>query len=723
MARKRSQRNTAASGRAAQQPVRPASAQSARASLWPTIAWGAVAPLLAIVVFAQVASFELLQYDDRTNVTDNPHLNPVTLSGVAQFWRAPYAGLYAPLTYTFFALEAVVAERPATATELAMLRPSVFHLGNLLLHFGCVVLVFALVRQLLTNSSFKTGIEPASGATASSSSSALSNPALLGKPAVAPQTGFETAKRNAAACVAACLFAIHPLQVESVAWVTETKGLLAAFWSLAALVLYVCYAQARLEAGAPPSAPASRTSKAQSPRRTPPELPSASAATWYYLAAIAAFALALLSKPTAVAVPLVAFVVDIGLVRRSWRQSLVAIAPWFALALALVYVTQRAQPADALAIDRIELWQRPLVAADAVVFYLRKVVWPWPLGPDYGRTPVVALGSLLGKTAGLLLAALAIAIYWLPGRRLLWTALALFAAALAPVSGVLPFGFQGMSTVADRFVYLAMLAPALLLAGALARGAPRAVWGGVALGIAGLGGLAAWQTSLWRDDGTLFAHNLARVNADSHVAHNNVGVALERQALRTTNADERAALFGRAAEHYDRARRLRPEMDEAWQHLAYVQGLLGRSAEAEATFRQFLARRPDSPSGHFNLGTLLAKQDRPAEAIAEFRAATQLRPDYANAWLSLGVQLVRHGDAAGAIEAIRQALFVGRNSRQIQFNGHLNLARIYLAQERRVAAAEALEMARRLAPQSPEVAEITRQLNASQGAEPGAAPR
>jgi tetratricopeptide (TPR) repeat protein len=244
------------------------------------------------------------------------------------------------------------------------------------------------------------------------------------------------------------------------------------------------------------------------------------------------------------------------------------------------------------------------------------------------------------------------------------------------------------------------------------------VWGGVALGIAGLAALGSWQASLWRDDGTLFAHCLQRVNADSHVAHNNLGVSLERRAQLAATPTEQTALLQSAAVHYDQARQLRPEMDEAWQHLAYAQGLLGRTAEAEATFRQFLAQRPGSPSGHFNLGTLLAKQNRGAEAIEEFRTATKLRPDYANAWLSLGVQLAHQGDGGGAIEAFRQALSTGRHSRTIQYNGYLNLAKIYAALERRAAALEAAQMAERFLPNSPEVADLVRQLNTSQGALP-----
>lgn len=669
MARKRRGRNAepnersprAHSGPTSRQPgaaIKPADltdrSRGTNRTRW---AWAAIAPLLAVVVFVQVAGFDLLQYDDRTNVTENPHLNPVSMSGVAKFWSAPYAGLYAPLTYTFFAGEALLAERPATDIKPRHLSPSVFHLGNLLLHVACVLLVFDLLSLLVGNS--------------------------------------------AAACAGACLFALHPLQVESVAWVTETKGLLAAFWGLVSLVLYVRFAQAR----ALRPASSTRTGDRASERWI-------GSPASFYIAATAAFGLALLSKPTAVAVPLVALVLDVGLLRRQWSKALPAVAVWLAMAAALVVATQRAQPAGELAIEQVDLWQRPLVAADALLLYLRKLVWPWPLGPDYGRTPSVALGSLLGKLAWLVLAAFVVGITWLPGRRVAWTALAMFAVAIAPVSGLLPFGFQGMSTVADRYVYLGMLAPALVLAWGLSRGAPRFVWGTVGAAVAVLAAFSFWQTSLWHDDGTLFAHNLQRVNGASHVSFNNLGYALERRAKSASTPAEQTALLQTAAKHYDRARQLHPEMDEAWQRLAYAQRQLGQLPQAEATFRQFLAQRPKSPSGHYNLGMLLAQQQRATEAIAEFREAVALRPDYANAWLELATQLAAERDAAGASEAFQQALATGRNSRAVQVKGYLGLAEIYLALGDRAAALRAAQVAAQLAPQAPAVQALLERLQA-----------
>ena len=169
-----------------------------RRGLWPA------ALLLAVVVaavYGQVAGFKFLNWDDRQQVVDNPLVNPPSWQGIAAAWRRPYWGLYVPLSYTWFALEAVVARRVAQPDATGGLSPAVFHLGNLFLHLGCTLLTLAILRRLL-----KLGM-------------------------AAPAAGNDAAAArhlDVAACAGALLFAVHPLQVESVAWISEGRGLLCA---------------------------------------------------------------------------------------------------------------------------------------------------------------------------------------------------------------------------------------------------------------------------------------------------------------------------------------------------------------------------------------------------------------------------------------------------------------------------------------------------------------
>ena len=210
--------------------------------------------LAMLAVFGQVSGHAFLMWDDEQHLRDlgyNPRLNPVTWRGVGRFWIRPYFGLYVPVSYTFFAAEALIARQPPDE-DGCTLNPAVFHLGNLVLHIGCVLLVFAILRRLF--------------------------------------------RHDGAACAGAMLFGLHPVQVESVAWISETRGVLCALFSLLAIWQYLRYDDAfhcrrRLQSAiagddnSPATGEGSRATGVAS-----------------YMVATVAFTLALLSKPAAVAV-------------------------------------------------------------------------------------------------------------------------------------------------------------------------------------------------------------------------------------------------------------------------------------------------------------------------------------------------------------------------------------------------------------------------------------
>lgn len=413
--------------------------------LWWIVPAGLVASVVA--VYGQTARHELLTWDDLQHIVANPNVNPPSWAGVARSWREPYWGLYAPLSYTWFAAEAALALRRAP-DGTTRLDPAVFHLGNVLLHAGSTLLVYWLLRRLLARS-----FAPAAcwtPARASPSAIALESCASQ---APATPTGAPSAASPATilACgAAAALFALHPVQVESVAWVSEGRGLLCAFWSLVALWQWVVYWQSG----------------------------DGRAAVRHYAAATAAYVLALLSKPAAVAVPLMAGVLAVGWFPapssaeasgRSWRAAARSLAPWFVGAAAWTVLTKLLQP-DADADFVAPWWARPLVAGDALAFYLSKLVAPWGLCPDYGRSPrwVMAQGTFY--VAWLVPAALVASLACLRGRRVWLTAVGLSVAWLVPVLGFVPFEYQRISTVADRYLYLAMFGPALALAWLLRQG-------------------------------------------------------------------------------------------------------------------------------------------------------------------------------------------------------------------------------------------------------------
>jgi len=381
--------------------------------------------LLVVVisgVYGQVVTFDFLTWDDPHHITENPRLNPVSWESVAQFWTEPYWGLYIPLSYTFFAAEATIAQAPESSqagnggeeggARVTALNPAVFHFGSLLLHLVCVVLVFLVLHKLTDHAG--------------------------------------------AACMAALLFGLHPVQVESIAWVSETRGLLCAAFSLLAIRLFMLFSEKHDVENV------SLRDRSKTEQRQKMGDHATRAIVWYFAATLC-FLLALLAKPAAVAVPLLVGVLAIGWLRMPVVRVFSMLGPWLLLAAAWALLTRHVQPATELPFIA-PWWSRPLLAGDALAFYLLKVVAPWPCGPDYGYNPQWMMGQWWFYYGWILPVVVAVLLFRAKHRRVWLTAAGLSVFWLLPVLGFIPFIYQRISMVADRYLYLAMLGPALMAA-------------------------------------------------------------------------------------------------------------------------------------------------------------------------------------------------------------------------------------------------------------------
>ncbi len=564
--------------------------------------------LLLLIVTAgalhRVASMEFLNWDDHINVSRNPLLNPVTPDSALEVWRRPYFTSYIPVTRTVWAALASVARVPPDETGLS-LAPWCFHVANLGLHLLNVLLVFAILRMLVRSD------WPAAGG--------------------------------------AALFALHPVQVEPVAWVTGMKDVLAAFFALIALWQYLTYAvQTRDDPGT----------------------------RWrrlHYASATVAFALAVLSKQTVLGLPLVALALDVWVLKRRARDCARAVAGWLPVALAAAIIARLTQGGPP---TTIPVWPRFFVAGDALAFYLWKLAVPVRLGPNYGRTPGFLLSHPWGYATWLVPCAGAV-LLWL--KRRTWPVLAASAAVsvvpLLPVLGLVPFRFQGHSTVADRYLYLALLGPALVLACALSRTRSRVAIGICVVALAVLGALSFVQTSHWQNSVAFFSRAL-EINPDCAEFHNALAMALRAQG-RSQEAYLHSALAvlldpGRAdahynlgmllaesgrpeeaLQHYRQALRLQPDADT---HLNIALALvtLGREQEAVPHFEEALRLQPEAWDTHVELARVLHRQEKYDEAESHYREAIRIRPDYAPAYQGLGrlyLELGRSDDATAAFEA------------------------------------------------------------------------
>jgi hypothetical protein len=404
--------------------------------------------LLAAVVFGRVCGHEFVNLDDPQFIAANENFLPPTLPSLADHWTSPHRHLYAPVTMTAWWLIAKVALIGGDGEPYA-LNPWLFHAASLIVHVVNVLLVRRIVRAIVRD--------------------------------------------DLTAVLAAAVFAVHPLQVETVAWASELKDLLAACFSLTAIV-------AALRASEGDPQPASRS------------------AAWWVAAFVAAVA-AMLSKPSAAVLPLILAAI-LWLAGRSLRQWWIAMVVGLCLTIPVAYVARWAQPA--VSVTPPPLSQRFVVAADALAFYVGKVLWPIPLGPDYGRTPAAVLASPARYWTWIVPVAVTAAAL-LSRRRGLIAAWSVFVLGVALNVGLLPFDFQAVSTVADHYAYLSLLGVAIAVAYAAANRRGVVVAGTVIVVI--LSAVSFVQAGRWRDSIVLWRHAI-KVNPRSNLAYGNLGAAL-----------------------------------------------------------------------------------------------------------------------------------------------------------------------------------------------------
>ncbi len=570
-------------------------------------------------------------WDDAGHVT-RPDLQ--SLHGLWRIWTEVGATQqYYPLLHTAFWFE----------HRLWGDAPLGYHLLNVLLHATAACLLALTLRRLF---------------------------ALGRDPVTAP--GVERPATSGVEWLAALLFALHPVCVESVAWIAEQKNTLSAVLYFCAALAYLRYRLSERESDSESGGDRKRSSVGGtrlSPSHFHPHFHS-------YVLATLLFVLALLTKTVTATLP-AALLVGIWWRRGrlSWKRDVFPLLPWFVLSGAAGWLTAwfertriGAQGAD-FALSWVD---RGLLAGRVIWFYLGKLVWPADLIFIYPRWTVdaaqawqwlfplgvaVVLGTLVWRQRRDRRAAAGLA------------GALFFAGTLFPALGfinVYPFIF---SFVADHFQYLASVGILTLAAAGLAalrarlpRAAGRAL---PVLLLAGLGILTWRQSATYRDVFSLYETTLAR-NPDCWMAQNNLAEALalaghpaqavpllERAlqlrpdfapAENNLGDDLRQLGDPRAAiPHLERALKLQPDYPEAHNNLGVALLMAGRPDAGIAEIRAALRLRAAYPEAHFNLGLALAKTGQPAAAISEFAEAVRLKPDYADAELNWAIGLTVTG--------------------------------------------------------------------------------
>lgn len=599
---------------------------------------GIVSVFLAVIVwiaFGQALRHEFVGYDDQRYVVQNPWVtNGLTPGGIKWAFTHVHASNWHPLTTISHMLDC----------QIYGLQPWGHHLTNILLHAAAAILLFFALRKL-TGDLW---------------------PSLL----------------------VAAVFAVHPLRVESVAWVSERKDVLSGVFFMLTLWAYARYVRGN------------------------------GAASFWYVTVVVFFALGLMCKPTLVTLPFVLLLLDSwplgrnqpsssrggGITRKTWLRLIVEKLPLFVLSAASCVATLLAQQEALDASLKPPLMERVGNALVSYAMYLAQMIWParlavlypYPEGNLKVAQVILALLLLLSISAGVFV--------WRGKYPFLLTGWFWYLGMLVPMIGIVQVGSQ---VRADRYTYLPQIGLYILVAWSAMELFQQWRRSRVILAAAALLIITAlitrsyFQTSYWQDTETLWEHatattsnnyiatnNLAQVlfqsgrfdeaiaecqkalkiKPDLAAAHNNLGVALIRSkqgggtALRQKSIDE-------AIGHYRAALQIKPDFMQARSNLGNALLQKGQVDEAIAQFQKALEVDAQYAEAEFSLGKAFWQKREVNEAIAHYQKAVEISPDYAEARYSLGNSFVAEGKYSEAIANYEGAVRI----RPDYFEAHYNL--------------------------------------------------
>jgi tetratricopeptide (TPR) repeat protein len=531
---------------------------------------------LTVLAFWPVVDCGFVNFDDPQYVSENSFVQRgLSWAGVLWAFTTGTLGNYHPLTWLSLMLDRTLWGDGALG----------FHLTNVALHAANAVLLF-LVLRTMTGSTWRS-------------------------------------------LLVAALFAVHPVRVESVAWVSGRKDCLSAFFGLLAIAAYVRYV--------------ARPSAAR------------------YVGVACLFAASLLCKAMFVTLPAVLLLLDHWPLRRArpWQALVIEKLPLAGVALAASVATFIVQHAGGAvgSIERYSLWQRATNAVVAYLRYLVKTVLPTDLAVFYPHPRTLQVAMLMSALVVLAaITSLAVArrrtapwmlIGWL------W-----FLGTLVPMIGFVQVGGHAL---ADRYTYLPVIGLLIAVAWSLPPMRRTCAVASV-LVLVTLTMTTRREIGHWRDSVTLWSRAIA-VTENNYVAHTNLAVELARR--------------GRDAEaetHYRAALGIRADWSTAHNGLGVLLAARGDTDGAIAAYESAIAARPGFALAHRNLGNQYSAQGRSADALRHYRRAAELRPSDAKAHLLLGLEVARGGDVAAARPHFQSAARLDPASRDANYYAGAALA-------------------------------------------------
>lgn len=563
--------------------------------------------LVPLLIFGPAGKYGFVGWDDDIHVYNNYYLKSLSPGNIMHFWTGPHEAMYIPVTFTFWALLTALSRLLSPVGTVFGLNPAIFHGADIIIHICGVLVLYRLLKVVLAGASNNpVRIEWASG-------------------------------------LGALFFAVHPLQAEPVIWISSLKDVLCGFFSLLALYQYLQYVRA-----------------VEINHRLPIVNRRKRKRHGFY--ATIFFILGILSKPAAVPIPVIGWL----LVHFRWRDSdltprkgcfqavfhppFTILLLWLGITIPVIFMAKLSEQEIPLGYVA-PFYGRLLIALDAIAFYLGKLILPLKLGIDYGRTPYKVMESGWVSFVWLIPIFLAGIILFCRDRRRWLVIFGIFIMGVFPTLGFIPHGYQIFSTVADRFLYISMIAPALALSWIFLR-FNRSIVSIICVVVPIIYVTkASIQVKKWKANQELFRHAL-KVNPDSYMSHYNLGLTLA--------GEERLA---EAIEHYSRALKIKPDYGRAHNNLGAILTEQGEYLEAITHYTEAHRLEPWNGRAFFNLymahndfGNRLADRGDYQGAIKHYQEALRVNPGFVDAYCNLGNLLAVRGDLEEAAEQYRRAL-------------------------------------------------------------------
>jgi len=533
--------------------------------------------LVALIAYEPIRHNDFVSYDDPRYITENSDIQgDITFQSLGRAFTQPHYFMWHPLTTIVNMVD----------YKFYRLNPLGHHLTNLLLHIVSALLLFKILSDITR---------------------------------VIWPSAF-----------VAAIFALHPLQVEAVAWAAELKTVLSGLFWLLTIAVYIRYTK--------------------KPR------------TGLYLLLLMVYGLCILTKPTVVTLPFVLLLLDYWpLGRAKWGRQIIEKIPLFVMSAILSVITFFAQQHGG-AVMPLEKMPLDFRIANMFISYMRyigKTIWPSQLAVFYPPLPSNLLKTTEATCALLFILITAFCIYIGRRRKYIAAGWLWYVGTLVPMIGLIQAGAQAM---ANRYMYISVLGLLIIIAWSakdLIANRPRLKIISAVLAVAVLSSaiiLTRMQVKHWQNSMTLFEYTL-KVTKNNAVAENSYGCALFE-----------AGRVNEAAQHLSNAVRIGPIFSDARCNLGQVFLKQGKLNEAIACFNELIKQKRDSAQVYYHLAVALSMQNKYDDAIKYFAKALTMKPEYPDAHRKMGAVLLAKGKAEEAILHLNKALQTSNNQAEVYAN-------------------------------------------------------